>query len=333
MLLLHKGEAMERQMIHLTFRDYVSGSIALGVVIVLFYWFLQSGITHEDDDGIEYYTILHTSYGVSEGSNIFFLDIPIGKVESVSLTDTTEGKKVKVEFVVLKRYRDIMRRDSTLEINSPLQFSSLILNSTGINVVMGKESTYLNEGDMVLTRSVKNITTGMIFDAINNVSEIIHKLNDPQGDFQQTLLHMNNFSNALDKEPFAQKLIGKTEFERMRQSLTSASHALAEAIPALTAELNNTFAHYNEGAEGFKKIVTENRKTIRAAFMDFNATAHEAHQTVKEIHKEANITALLIDTQELIDDTDVLINKLRTSWILGSDGNHSSQTPEMLNIK
>lgn len=151
---------------------------------------------------IPYYTTLDESYNLQENTSVKLLNTDIGKVKKIDLL----GDKVKVDLLILEKFESRIRSDALITIKSPT-----LIGSEYISIIPGrKDAPLIPHGGLILSQRKKSITdyldefevekTGkMLIEAIQEISEIVKTIRDPQGPLFTTLNHANSTLASIDK--------------------------------------------------------------------------------------------------------------------------------------
>ncbi len=182
-----------------------------------------------------YYTILHESYGFSSGSQIKYKGLNIGKVKSVKLM---EDENVKVEFIILREYRNYIRENSVMKVQSTILGSAnfVLIKPEGVNykliepggrvlssddeegmIILKKYDESLKKDDLTATAkkildnidslkpvinqtmyNVKDITEGLKV-IVNNFKEIAVELNSTNNTIGSIVKDKKSLLNKIDK--------------------------------------------------------------------------------------------------------------------------------------
>ncbi|UCD32872.1 MAG: MCE family protein [Desulfobacterales bacterium] len=151
---------------------------------------------------IPYYTTMDESYNLQKNTSVKLFNTDIGKVEAITLV----GDKVKVDLLILEKFQSRIRSDALITIKSPT-----LIGSEYISIIPGrKDAPIIPHGGLIPSRPKKSIadyldefevekTGKMLIDAIQDISDIVKTIRDPQGPLFTTLDHANNTLASIDK--------------------------------------------------------------------------------------------------------------------------------------
>ena len=182
-----------------------------------------------------YYTILNESYGFSSGSQIKYKGLNIGKVKSVKLM---EDENVKVEFIILREYRNYIRENSVMKVQSTILGSAnfVLIKPEGVNykiiepggrvlssddeegmMVLKKYDESLKKDDLTATakKILDNIDSlkPVINQTMYNVKDITEGLKVIVNNFKEIAVELNSTNNTIgsivkDKKSLLNKIDG-----------------------------------------------------------------------------------------------------------------------------
>lgn len=151
---------------------------------------------------IPYYTALDESYNLQVNTPVKLLNTNIGKVQKVALL----GDKVKVDLLILEKFESRIRSDALITIKSPT-----LIGSEYISIIPGeKDSPLIPRGGLIPSRPKKSVadyldefevekTGKMLIEAIQDISDIVSTLHDPQGPLFVALDNANKSLANIDK--------------------------------------------------------------------------------------------------------------------------------------
>ncbi len=133
---------------------------------------------------VTYYTVFDEAYNLSPDARVKLFKADIGKVKSVRL----EGDKVKVELAILEDYAPRIRSDAVAIVESPT-----LIGSEYVSIKPGtQEAPAIPENGTIPSKAKKSLadfmaefevekTGKMIIKSLQNISEIVTHLRDPEG--------------------------------------------------------------------------------------------------------------------------------------------------------
>jgi phospholipid/cholesterol/gamma-HCH transport system substrate-binding protein len=139
---------------------------------------------------VTYYTVFDEAYNLSPDARVKLFQADIGKVKSVRL----EGDKVKVELGILEDYAPRIKMDSVAIVESPT-----FIGSEYVSIKPGTtEALPIPKNGTIPSKARKSLadfmaefevekTAKMIIKSLQNISEIVSHLRDPEGPLYASL--------------------------------------------------------------------------------------------------------------------------------------------------
>ncbi len=139
---------------------------------------------------VTYYTVFDEAYNLSQDARVKLFKADIGKVQSVRLV----GNKVKVELAILQDYAPRIRMDSVATVESPT-----FIGSEYVSIKPGTpEAAPIPRNGTVPSKAKKSLadfmaefevekTAKMIIKSLQDISEIVGHLQDPEGPLYSSL--------------------------------------------------------------------------------------------------------------------------------------------------
>lgn len=139
---------------------------------------------------VTYYTVFDEAYNLSQDARVKLFKADIGKVQSVRLV----GNKVKVELAILQDYAPRIRMDSVATVESPT-----FIGSEYVSIKPGTpEAAPIPRNGTVPSKAKKSLadfmaefevekTAKMIIKSLQDISEIVGHLRDPEGPLHSSL--------------------------------------------------------------------------------------------------------------------------------------------------
>jgi phospholipid/cholesterol/gamma-HCH transport system substrate-binding protein len=139
---------------------------------------------------VTYYTVFDQAYNLSQDAQVKLFNADIGKVQSVRLV----GDKVKVELAILQDYAPRIRMDSVATVESPT-----LIGSEYVSIKPGSAGALpIPENGTIPSKAKKSLadfmtefeiekTAKMIIKSLQDISEIVTDLRDPEGPLYTSL--------------------------------------------------------------------------------------------------------------------------------------------------
>lgn len=152
-----------------------------------------------------YWTILQDANGLAAQTPIYFKGFEIGTIRNFNLTD---DKNIRVDFYVLKRYQDVIVKNSVI-----LRTTNPITNRTVLEYINNpNESRSVSPGELIIStdfeegrrllRQISPRTSDVITNIMENVAaltgELIHDDNPDKGAIFRLLYNLANMSEKAD---------------------------------------------------------------------------------------------------------------------------------------
>ncbi len=179
-------------------KEKIAGAFMVIMIVLLLSVVVMIGkAKHWFERYVTYYTVFDEAYNLSEGAPVKLYKADIGEVKSVRL----EGDKVKVKLVILEDYAARIKKDSVATVESPTFIGSEYVSikpGTLEGPPIPEGGTIPSEpkqslGDIMAEFEVKR-TAKTIIKAIQNISELLEHLRDPEGPLFAAL---NSTSNSM----------------------------------------------------------------------------------------------------------------------------------------
>lgn len=142
------------------------------------------------------YFIADSGQGINEGTAVKLSGFKIGRVQKLSLDDVA---RVKVELSINTKYMKWIRTDSKARL-----FKEGFIGDSVIEITPGSEKAkQVAENGIIEFERAKGLgeiaeeLKEEIKPVLSDVKEIIHYINDPQGDVKQTLKNLRKISEDL----------------------------------------------------------------------------------------------------------------------------------------
>ncbi|MEW6671523.1 MAG: MlaD family protein [Thermodesulfobacteriota bacterium] len=268
---------------------------------------------------VSYYTVFDESYNVQEDTAVKLLETNIGKVKKVSLL----GDRVRVELLILEEYASRIRTGTAVTVGSPT-----FIGSEYVSIKPGKEkdAPLIPEGGLIPSaprRSISDLleefevekTAKMVVKAVQDISELVHTLRDPEGPLFRIL---NDTSTAIGHvESLARDLqAGKGTAGALLKSnrLINAIHENLKKIGTILDHIEttaSTFPRKSDRIDGILDHIHEAAAKTPAA-MDKVQDNLETIQAAGEGLTEniAQIKAILEEVKENLDAFRVILKNL-----------------------
>jgi phospholipid/cholesterol/gamma-HCH transport system substrate-binding protein len=248
---------------------------------------------------ITYYTVFKEAYNLSPNAVVKLYKADIGKVNRI----VVEEDRVKVELAILEDYASRIRADSIAVVESPT-----VIGSEYVSIKPGTaEAVPIPPEGLISSQEKKSLkdilaefevekTSKMLIAAAQDVSEMIGRLQDPEGplftslnSIDKTLAYIERITGGLaagegslgillrSEEPLHKLYIEIDKVGKILEDIeiaTSESPDVMAHIKEAVAIIHSTLKNIEEGSYDVPKITKSTRRGVR-----------EIRDTVEEIDK------------------------------------------------
>jgi phospholipid/cholesterol/gamma-HCH transport system substrate-binding protein len=218
---------------------------------------------------VTYYTVFNESYNLQVDAPVKLSKADIGKVKEVKL----HGDKVRVKLTILADYASRIRTDSVATVESPT-----FIGSEYVSIRPGSaQAKELKAGAEIPSKAKKSIddilaefkveeTAKKVLGAVQDLSDIAKKMNDPQGPLftalknvngilrhvEEITRHINEGKGNVGELLKTEKLIKKVyvELDRIDKILANVQDG-SQDVPQVTSSVKRGV---NEIRDGVKRI-------------------------------------------------------------------------------
>jgi len=271
---------------------------------------------------VSYYTTFEEGYNVQEDTAVKLLETNIGKVKHVSLL----GDRVHVELLIFEEYTPRIRAGAVATVESPT-----FIGSEYVSIKPGKDkdAPLIPEGGLIPStprRSLSSLleefevekTGKKVVKVVQDISELIHTLRDPEGplfrilnDAGTTIVHMEKIARDLQagKGTAGSFLKSDQLIDSIHENLKKAGEIL-DHIEATTATLPGKATRI----DGILDHIHDAAAKTPAA-MDRVQDSLATIQAVGEglVESVTHLKAILTEVKENLDAFKVILNNLKTA--------------------
>jgi len=248
---------------------------------------------------VTYYTVFDEAYNLGENARVKLFKADIGKVESVRL----EGDKVKVELAIFEDHAIRIKMDSVATVESPTfigsEYVSIKPGSTGAlpipenGTIPSKAKKSLAD---FLTEFEIEKTGKMIIKSLQNISEIVTDLRDPEGplytsldSLAKTLVHLEEVIHEIKDGTSSVDGLIQSEglIERIYEELNNVNRILGNLEDA-TAKTPDIMNEVKKSMDMITRILTNIEKGSHDVPAVTKTTKHgirEIRDGVEEVDK------------------------------------------------
>ncbi len=225
--------------------DYISGVFVLFAIIGAGMFFFKDTYNSHPKE-VQYYTKLSKAYGVAKGSNILYLDLPIGKVDDVTFADSQ--RSVKVTFTIENRYTKFITIGSELNISSSVGMNSIITGKSLILLKNNKNKEVYKAGKYI------KINEPDSSNIITKADSLIENLSDKNGKLMKTINNLESLTRKLNQQATVDILLGKNSSREIRTLVTT--------LTAFPVDINTSINHLIKELQYKVEPIIQNTQTI-----------------------------------------------------------------------
>jgi phospholipid/cholesterol/gamma-HCH transport system substrate-binding protein len=247
------------------------------------------------------YFIADSGQGINEGTAVKLSGFKIGKVTRLSLDDVA---RVKVELSINTKYMKWIRTDSKARL-----FKEGFIGDSVIEITPGSsKAKQVAENEIIAFERAKGLAEiaeelkEEIKPVLIDAKEIIHYINDPQGDVKQTLKNLKIFSEGLPatKQRLDSLLADadkgvNTSVKKINSLLDSAKQTINTVdglvkkvdkdIPVMLERANKSVENIQKTTEEIKKATEQAAPQIPSLIEKGNDVAEGAKEAVDSVKK------------------------------------------------
>jgi len=259
----------------------------IGIALNFLYAALRQGLFVQKTP---VYFVAPTSQNIHEGMAVKLSGFKIGTVKSMTLN---EAAQTRVELLIEDKYMHFLREDAEV---TPVREG--VIGDTVLAVDRGSENKpALRAGaevSYVLSGGLEQITQDLrdrLFPAIDDMSKLLHDINDPKGDIRQTLKNlrevtagMNGTRARLDQMLEHSDAMVANDARPMLQSLNKAAGKLEQDLPNLLNKANSTLDSLQKSGAAIKSAVETSAPQFSGLVGESRELVHESRKTVDSLN-------------------------------------------------
>lgn len=321
--------------------DRIVGVFIMGaMIIVIASWFLRLHGLGALEEKLPFYTIVSESFGLAPAGEIDLAGITIGTIKNVTLQD--DGT-VRIDMDFIDRYKQFLTVGSQLEVESALGVQSLLGGGGLIFHYNAKESTLLEVNTLLAVVEPVDLAAQIAaFDLpgladqvksiVNNVEQLTSQLKADQGALFSTLDNVNNITaNLADSTSTIPALMTSVseDVPRIIGNVEALTKRLeTKQVPQILSSVEENLASLQTAMDSVSGILTSSEGDIKdiisnaaGATADLNVLLLELQTIVKDVEATTQqLPGVLSRSEDLIDNSVELTDKLNNHWLLGGSG-------------
>jgi len=312
-------------------REKIVGIFIVGVTILLLTTVIIIGRGKDwFKKYIPYYTTFEESYNLQANSPVKLLDANIGKVKKITIV----GNKVKVSLAILEEFKSRIRTSSEAIVKSPT-----IIGAEYIYIIPGSEDAPLiQRGGEIPSKAKKSITDYLdefkvektiktIVEAVQNVSDIVKTLHDPQGPlftiFDRTNKTLANIEKITRDVESGKGTVGG--LLKTRDLLDQIHRNLDKVEDNLTI-LEKIENGVLDNIPDFKKIVKDLTKSVEAIKI-IVANVKKGSHDIPKVTQSASEG--IYEIRSAVDNIDRVVQSIQKNFLIKPN---LPQEPEPVNV-
>lgn len=249
------------------------------------------------------YFVSENGQGLNEGQAVKLSGFKIGKVEKLSLDDVA---KVKVEISINSKYIKWIKTDSIIKLTKEGYIGDAVLEVTpgSAQAKQVEEGGYLSfQGAKDINEIIKELKDD-IKPVLLDIKQIIHYLNDPEGDMKQILSNMNRLSLDLNNtRELVDTMLKNTD--KNIDNTVKKTDKLLNAINETVDTTNNMLKNIETKVPGILDRVDRGLANVERITED-----------IRNITSEA--PALVDRVTDITDDTKEITGAVKKIWPISS---------------
>lgn len=266
------------------------------------------------------YFIADSGQGINEGTAVKLSGFKIGKVARLSLDDVA---RVKVELSINTKYMQWIRTDSKARL-----FKEGFIGDSVIEITPGSaKARQVTENGIIEFERAKGLgeiaeeLKEEIKPVLSDAKEIIHYINDPQGDVKQTLKNLKILSEGLpatkqrldslleDTDKGVNASVKKVDavLDSAKQTITSVDGLVKKVdkdIPGMLERANKSIDNIQKTTEEIKKATEQAAPKIPSTLRKGEDAAEGAKEITDSVKKIWPIRLFIKEPEEKTLDVD-----------------------------
>jgi len=327
-----------------TFR-YVNHLVGLSVLLTVLIFavaFMFSGRVRQWlDPGARLKVILPSDglFGLAEGALVEVLGTKAGQVRRIVIDPQ---QQIYADVQIQSNMKGFVRSDSsavirkrfgvagdsflhiTRGLKAPLDWKYAVITATADRAPTESVGEILDE---VRAKIIPMIDDAQL--AIRTLLAVVQKVQDPQSDLQQLMTNLNTISGKISQ---GDGLIGRLLFEEklvddIEQIIVQLNKSMQRLDP-LFDDLDTTIGNVSkisiliEKQAGDLPEITRSLKqvlgSVQAVMKDLSRATPQLPRIAENVGQAAdNVPLLLIQTQQVMAELELLIRQLQSHWLLG----------------
>lgn len=244
------------------------------------------------------YFVAPTSEGIHEGMAVKLSGFKIGTVKSIALDERAE---TRVEMLIEDQYMHFLRQDAEVTTGREGVIGDSVLSvSRGTEnkplLKPGGKIRFMQSGGLEqLTQDLRD----RLYPAINDVSKLLHDVNDPKGDIRQTLRNLRDLTADMSQTRAHLDVLLQNSNAMVSEDARPMLHSLNQTVTQLNHDLPVLLSKANSTMDSLEKSSASVKSAVESS--------------------APQVSGLVGESRELVDQTRKTVDALNHSWLLRSD--------------
>lgn len=263
---------------------------------------------------ITYYTVFDESYNLKENAAVKLFKADIGKVKKIILAEN----RVKVKLAILEEYSSRIRSDSVAIVESPT-----FIGSEYISIKPGSADSPLISADGEINSTAKKSiadimsefqveeTAKTVIRMVQDVSEIMQMMRDPDGPFFTTINNLNKTISHLeaitrDIQTGKGTVGGILKSREILQSVLDNLDKVSQILDSITEASSKT----PEITKKFGEGVLDSISSIKRILKELEEGSHDIPEVTRSTKKGVN------EIRDGVENIDKVVESLKKNFLI-----------------
>jgi phospholipid/cholesterol/gamma-HCH transport system substrate-binding protein len=252
------------------------------------------------------YFVADSGEGLSEGMPVKYSGFKIGKLNSLALD---EQGRVQVEVSIETKYLKLMRQDAVIRLVKEGVIGDGVLalsRGTEAKAVLAEGAVVQFERANGLEQAVIEVKN-RVLPILDDVQQMLH---DPQSDVRQTMKNLREFTAELQRtRKLMDKVLGSVD-----TNLNNEVQPLLSSLRQSAAKAETISSKLEHDLPGLLKKADDSMESIRVTTSSIKDAVQKSAPQLPAMINDSRET--LGKTNELVDDSKIMIDSLSTHWPL-----------------
>lgn len=258
------------------------------------------------------------TYGLQEGAEVRILSTLAGRVGEIKPSD--DGG-IETTLILQGKFGKFVKADSIAKVSKKFE----VAGDAFVNITLGSASQpALRSGDYI--KCVQDVE---LIETAKRIIDDFRKAAIPMLDEVSGILsNVNSVTRQLERrEGMAGRLIGDPEWARQMDGIVKDVRQTSAQLPMIALKIDGVVTNVQE--------LSKSLKDTAAGFPKITENAAGVVQDVRAVTggltgQVANIQAVLLQTESMFRETQVLVEGMQKSWLFGGGAAVPESTPVQL---